>query len=125
MRPVEIIAFLMAALGLVKLVTVVTKPKAWLTVVKKYYANPQGTAAGGAIAALIILYFLLKEISIVQIFAAMAFMMALMTVGMAFFSPELLEFSEKMLKQKKVINRTWPAIIIWIVLIAWVLMAIF
>ncbi len=125
MRPVELLAFLVAAFGMIKLIVVMTQPQGWISFVKKFYAYPRLTMAVSLLAALIILKILLVELTIVQIFAAMAFMMALIATGLAAFAKEILDFSQTILKKKNFLSRAWPLVSAWTVLIIWVLVVIF
>jgi len=79
----------------------------------------------GLIAAVVILQFLLKELTIIQIFAAMPFMMALMMIQFAAFGKEIVELSDKFFEDRSIIKKAWIAITIWIVLMGWVLYEMF
>lgn len=79
----------------------------------------------GLIAAVVILQFLLKELTIIQIFAAMTFMMALMMIQFAAFGKEIVELSDKFFEDRSIIKKAWIAITIWIVLMGWVLYEMF
>ncbi len=124
MRPVEILALLVAAFISIKLLVVIVRPKSWLSVVKTIYARPVLTMAFALIAAAVILKYLLRELSIIQIFAAMSFMMALMVIGVAAQGKEIIGVAEKILQQGNVIKKAWLCILIWICLVAWVFYAL-
>ncbi len=124
MTPVKILALLVAVLGAVKLLVILTRPKSWLPAVKTVYAKPVLTMILALAAAGIILKYLLMELTIIQIFAAMSFMMALMAMGIAAYGKEITDFAEKLLQDKNVIKKAWLSIIVWIVLIVWVFCAI-
>lgn len=124
MRPVEILALLVAALVAIKLFVIIVRPKSWLRVVKTIYARPVLTMALALAAAAVILKYLLRELSIIQIFAAMSFMMALMVIGIAAQGKEIIGVAEKLLQDKNVIKKAWLSIIVWISLIAWVFYAL-
>jgi len=124
MRPVEIIALLVAVIALIKIVLLMTQPKSWLPIVKKFYARPLVTMAVSLLTALIILKILLKEITIVQIFAVIGFIMAITMTGMAAYGKEIIAFAENIFKKRSFVARTWPLISVWTILIIWVLVVI-
>jgi len=125
MTPVKILALLVAVLGAVKLVVVFVRPKAWLPVVKTVYGKPLVTTIVALAAAAVILKYLLTELTIIQIFAVMSFMMALMAVGVAAYGKEVVELAEKVLQEGNSIKRAGLSIGVWVVLIVWVLYALF
>jgi len=124
MRPVEIIALIVAVIGLVKLAVIVTQPKSWLSLVKKVYAKPQVTMAVSLVLALIIIKYLLQEMTIVQVFAAMGLVMAITAASFAAFGKEIIDFAETIFKKKNLIAQAWPLISVWTILIIWVLVVI-
>lgn len=125
MRPIETLALLVAGLATIKFLVIFVKPSAWSGVVHKTYGRPAVTVSLALILAAVFLNILLKEISIVQIFGAMAFLMALMLAGAASFGDEITALAEKMLKDRDIIKRAWLIIAVWIALIVWVLCEIF
>lgn len=125
MSPVEIIALIFIGLVVIKLVIVLPSPQTWKSVVKKIYSKPAVTMTAGLAAAGIILSYLLDELTIVQIFAAMTFMMALMMIQFAAFGKELEGLMDKFYDDRSLIRKAWFSIVLWISLIAWVLFDIF
>lgn len=125
MTPIETMALLVALLAAIKLVVILINPKTWLGVVKKIYVNPILTTLVALVLAIVTLNYLLKELTLVQIFAAMLFFMFLMLLGFAAYSEDMLVFADKLLKNKTTIKKAWLAILVWIILIIWVLKALF
>ncbi len=120
--PVELIALIVAVGILVKLVLFLfVGGKKWAGVVEKVYGGKTGLiAVVYLILALVVLKYLLLEMAIVQIVAAMAFCGLLMGVAFAAFGKETVAFS------KRVLNRplpgwVWVSSLIWLVLAVWVL----
>ncbi len=124
MTPIEIMALVIALLSLIKLTTIIIKPKAWAEVVNVVYKNPYITTAASIILASISLFYLLQELTIVQIFASMFFLMFLMLIGFAAFSKETLAFSASLLRQKNILQRSWIPLVVWLGLVVWVLFEI-
>ena len=125
MTPLEIIAVIMVVLIAIKFLVLAVKPRAWMKVCDAIYGNPKATTWVGLILGAVILYYLLQELTIVQIFATLAFLSALMMIGIANFSKDLNEFAKKILARKNIMKKTWLAWVIWLVLMAWALKEIF
>jgi len=125
MTPLEIIALVFIALIAMKLAVISINPMSWKSVIKKFYKHPMITMLFGLVAAIVILRYLLAELTIVEIFASMTFMMALMTVQFAVFGKEILETTDKFFEDRAIMKKAWLAITIWIALIIWVVYEIF
>jgi len=125
MRAVEIIALFFVILVLVKLAVIMINPQKWKSVVKTIYTQPQFTMLFGLGLAAVIFYYLQQEMTIVQIFAAMTFMMALMMVQFGALGHEIIELSDKFLDNRSILKKVWLSLSIWLILIAWVLFEIF
>ena len=122
--PIEIIALLFIILGLIKLIVISINKKSWLPVPLKIYSNRKTSSIIFVILAAIIFYFLIQELSIVQIVAVMAFSSLL--IGLAFLtkSKEFLSLTKKAYNSK-----LSPAVIVytlfWLALMLWALYEIF
>jgi len=58
----------------------------------------------------------------VQIFASMLFFMLLMIMDIAAYSKEMINWAEKLLKDRQIlIKKAWVALIVWAALIIWVI----
>ena len=126
MTPIQIMALIVALLGAIKLIVVLMSPKAWIDkVVKPIYANPMVTTIIALIIGGISLWYLLKELTIVYIFAVMLFVMSLMLLGFSAYSKEAIAMAQKVLKDKDAIKKAWLPIIIWILLLIWVFYTLF
>ena len=126
MTPIEIIALVLIAVSSIKILVILVKPNAWLnSVVKPIWKNPFLMTIVSFILAAVVLYYLLQELTIVQIFATMAFLVLLMAIGFSVAAKETLAFAEKMYKIKGMIKKFWFYIFLWIALMAWVLYALF
>lgn len=124
MTAVEIMALVVVVIAAIKIIVVLSNPRNWLAVVKAIYANPVLTALVALVLAIVSLGYLLKEVTIVQIFAVMLFLWFLMMLGFAMYSKDVVAWADKMLT-KKMIKKSWLAIVIWVVLLVWALYGIF
>ena len=118
MTPVEIIALILIIVSAIKIVTILIKPQAWANLTKKLWVNPMVMAGISLILAAVVLYYLLQELTIVQILASMAFLALLAAVGLGIYAKEVMSLATKMLK-KGIMKRAWLYTLLWIVLILW------
>lgn len=68
MTPVEIMALLVVLLGGIKIIVIMMDPVKWMPVVRKVYGNPLPTQFFACVFGVVSLYYLLQEVTIVQIF---------------------------------------------------------
>jgi len=121
---IEIFALIVVIVAAIKILVLLIQPKSWLSVVKTVYAKPALAMMVELILAAVILYYLLAELNIVQIFAVMLFFALLMAISFTTYSKETISWARKMLN-KNVIKKAWLAILIWVILIVWVLYTLF
>jgi len=120
----EIFAWIVIVITAIKILTILINPAKWVKVVQAVWKNPRIVMPVSLILAALILYNLLKEISIVQIFAVMLFIILMSAASMSVYSKEILALAKNVLKDKKVIEKSWLPILIWIILILWVLISL-
>ena len=124
--PIETLALIIALLSLIKLIVILVNPMSWFKgVVKPIYSNPFMLQLIGLILAGVSLFYLLREFTIVQIFAVMFFFASLMLFGVGAYAKEILDFADKIYKKKGLVRKAWLSILIWLVLIFWVLVELF
>jgi len=126
MNPTEIMAFIVAFLTLGKMLTMLISQKSWFTnSTKRFWAHPRMLTIGSLVAVIVSLWFLLQELTIVQVFAVTFFSMSLIVLGLAPLSKYMLEIEEKWFKEEKMITIGPIAWIVWSGLSIWVLYTIF
>jgi hypothetical protein len=125
MTPVEIFALIIALAVIIKLVVLLVKPQSWRSVVKVVYGKPGITMIIGLVLAVVVLYYLLMELTIVQIFASMLFLALIAGVTMSAYYEQISELIDNMLKDKAIVKKAWLSIIIWLILSVWVLYVLF
>ena len=122
--PVEIIALLFIILGLVKFVVNVFSRKTWYAkVVKPLYARKMSSVIL-VILAFTVLYYLLQELTIVQIVASMAFTCLVIVLAFSFYWKELQPAVEKMYKKSWSFGLMLYASV-WLALMCWALLVMF
>jgi hypothetical protein len=122
---VEIIALILLALGVVKMIVLLISPKSWLNLAKKLYNNKLVFQLVCLVLAAVVFYFLLQELTVIQIFAAMAFVALFIGVGLADPAKRIVSLYRKQIKEKTLLRSNWLYIILWIALMAWVFLELF
>ncbi|MBS3073853.1 hypothetical protein J4447_00175 [Candidatus Pacearchaeota archaeon] len=117
---IEIMALIVALLVVVKIIFVIFSPISWLSFSRKFYSAPKLISLLSLVLAAVVLYFLLFEVSITQIFAVMAFLALLIMSGAAFFAKEVIKIKESLLT-KEYARKYWWYILIWLLLAVWAL----
>lgn len=121
--PLEWLALVFAALVLVKIAVILVKPELWhRKVVKPVFLKGKATALVYFILAGGVLYILLQELTIVQVFASALFTGLLVGATMALYQEEVAEMSESVLQAG--MEKSLPALVIWLLLVLWVLYAV-
>ena len=122
---VDVMALVVAFVVIIKLLVVIIKPKAWLGVVKPIYKYPILLGFVSLVLAAFSLLYLLEELTIVQIFAVILLLVFLAGMTLAAYARELVSFGQKLLKDRRVVDKAWVSIIVWILLAVWVLYILF
>ncbi len=120
---IQLFATIISVLIIIKFLFFLFNKQAWMNFAKKIYTNNTITWLFG-ILALIVLYYLLKTMSIINILAASLFTALLMGMAFAAYGNEFIKMGEKMLK-KGLPASVWINFIIWLVLSVWALYIIF
>jgi hypothetical protein len=120
--PVELIALIVAVGIIVKLVMFLfVGGKRWAGLVEKVYGGKTGLlSVVYLVLALVVLKYLLLELSVVQIVAAMAFCGLLMGMVFAAYGKYTIAFAKKVL-DRPLPGWVWVSSLIWLVLAGWVL----
>jgi hypothetical protein len=123
---VEIIALIVIIAAIIKMLILLVNPQGWMKFAKGMYKNVVLAQIIGLILAVVILYYLLGAgITIVQILAVMAFLAALLMVGLAPHISDLLKKYQGQIKRGRLWQENWLYTLIWIVLLLWALKELF
>ena len=123
---IEIIAAILLLFSVIKLIVLlIISPKAWFKFAKKIYNKPKTTSLIAFILGAIILYYLINSgITIIEIFAVMAFMTMVILIGIAPYGNKLISFFDKK-GLKKILREMRFYTLIWVVLIIWAIIELF
>jgi len=127
MTPIEIIALIVAVIVPVKLIILMKSQKLWFRKVTSNYWVGSGniTMILSFVVAVVSLFFLLQELTIIQVWATMLFSMALISMALAPFSKYMLEVENKWFSETNTIKKGWLATIVWVAISIWVLISLF
>ena len=125
MSPVELMALILALLILLKIVVLIIKPKAWLSVIYVIYSKTYITLFSALVLASIVLIYLLQELTLVHIFASMLFLALLTIVSIALNFKDLEPFIKKSFNDREILKNSWLPILVWFILSLWVIYSIF
>ncbi len=121
---VEIVALIFAIVVLLKLFIVLVSRESWISFVKGIYKNPFLLVLVELILTVFVFYYLLQELTIIQIMACVLLGALLTGMSLASYSKEFIPAATKMLKTN-ILKRAWLLIILWLVLTVWVLVELF
>ena len=114
----------LSVLIIVKILFVAFNAKGWLSFGERLYSSPIVLVLAEAILAAVLFYYLLMQITIVQIMASLGLGALLTGIVFAVYPKETMAWAGKFLKRKTILDRAWLPIIIWLVLAVWALSAL-
>jgi len=115
--PVEIIALLTAIAVLAKVIVAAVNKKKGIELIEKMYMRNICLIVY-AVLAIVVFYFLIQEVNIVQIFAVFAFVALLGAFGVMAYKKETLDFAKKVMK-KGISWLVFVLMIVFVVLAVW------
>ncbi len=119
MMAIEVLATMFAVLVLLKLAFIRTNPKVWMNFARSMLRNSSVATLIYFVLAIVVGYFVLTSMTIVQVGAVMLFTSLLMGVGMAPYSQVILKLGEEMLSAG--FGKAWLSMLIWAAISIWVL----
>ncbi|MBL7206268.1 MAG: hypothetical protein ISS36_01575 [Candidatus Aenigmarchaeota archaeon] len=120
--PVTILAVVFAVIILLKAVMGIWRPQTRLKFAKAVWKRSELLSATCLLFLIIIGYFILLELTIVQVAAVMLFTTILMGLNMAAYPKAMEKLINEVLRKR---SRFWASMIIWVVIALWVLYAVF
>lgn len=120
---IESFALIVAVVSIIKLLFLVINKQSWLKIVKPIYGT-KGVAWIFGILAIVVLYYLMQSMTLIQIFAVILFIALFMGMAFTAYSSDFIKLAEKMIKGR-LPAAIWIFSIIWLVLSVWVLYILF
>ena len=123
----QIAVLILTVLIVIKFLVLAIKPKAWLKLAKNLYKKPLILVVVELVLAAVLFYYLLMQITIVQIMAAVALGALLTGLSFAVLGKELLPFISKIMRNRSILwsPRIWFVWLIWLTLIGWAVYTMF
>ena len=115
----EILAAILILVSLVKITMLLVNPRAWVSFIKRFYADTRVTSGVSLTLAGIVLYLLIRSgLDIVQILAVCLFLFLLILVAVAPYVSRLYAWVEtqdigQMLKEQWLYVSVWIALLLW------------
>ena len=116
---IEILALVLIAIALIKLVIFIIKPEIWFDFIELLYRKPEFTSSIALLLAIVVLFFLLDSgMTIAQILATCLFVALLIMMGFASYSNEILSWARGQ-EPVYLIKKLWIYWLVWILLLGW------
>lgn len=125
MTAIEIIALVIVAVSIVKLIVLAINPRAWFNTAGKIVGSGWSSRIVLLILLAVVLKYLLEYLSIVEIYAASAFTIIFFWLSMAPYKEKLFEAVTGEMNMGNIWKRGWLIIVIWLALTLWVAKEIF
>lgn len=122
MSTIELLAVIIAAVTLAKIIVISINLKAWDRFVDPIYFHPAISTVIFTVLLGVTGYYVLQELTIVQVYAALLPLAMLMGLGMFPYTKALLKWRKEI--EEEGVGKDWYPIIIWTVLSVWVLYAV-
>lgn len=123
MNAVEIIALIFALIIVLKLIMLFTvNTKFLIKFIEKMYKNQTFLLVFALMLLVVLGYFLLQTMTIVQIFAASMFGVIVYGLALLSYSKTMIKLMKEVLKEKK---KLWLSLTVWLVLVVWVFIKLF
>ena len=121
MTSIKILATIFALAVLVKLALIIIRPNLWMKVVDVILKNYVRTMVVYLVLAAIVGFYVLTNLSIVDVAAVMLFTSLLGGVSLAPYSTSLKKLQEEVMSVG--LGKTWLPMLIWGLLALWILLA--
>src|SRR3989338_10884989 len=100
LTPIQIIALIFVLLGSIKLIVISLNKNKWLDIISPLYKNSKLTSWIALLLAIVIFYYLIQIMSIVQIMAVMGFTSLFFAFAFMQYSNEVLSLAKKIMNKK-------------------------
>ena len=122
----EIIALILVVISAIKLFTLLVKPKAWMNFAGWIYSGRILTAVIFLVLSALVFYYLMQELTIVQIMATALFLALFFGMGYALIDGKSFVKTFYAKKMNNLWgNGVWFYTLIWLALLVWTVIEIF
>jgi hypothetical protein len=115
----EVLAAILILVSLAKMTMLLVNPRAWVSFIKRFYADTRVTTGVSLALAGIVLFLLIRSgLDIVQILAVCLFLFLLILVAVAPYVPRLFAWVETQ-DIGQMLREQWLYVSVWIALLLW------
>lgn len=125
MSVVESLALIVLIVSAIKLLVLIVHPKSWMRFASKLWSAPKIVSGVSFVLALVVLYYLIQEINIIQIFAVILFVALISAASISGYARELVHVMQGLARRPGFFKRFWFPIVIWVILVVWGFVALF
>lgn len=116
---IEILALILIAVSLIKLIIFLVDPQIWYRFIEVFYSKPAIASFIAFVLAVLVLYFLLQAgVSIAEILAVCLFVALIIVIGLARYANDLIPWIKKQ-DIVAILKEVWLYTLVWLLLIAW------
>ena len=119
-----ILALILSIVIVVKILLVAIRPKSGAKLLSTFLGKHKALFIVELVLAGVVLYFLLQELSFIQVMAGVLFGILLVAMGFTVFGKAVIPMATKLLKDKS-LRTSWLPILIWVALAVWVIVDLF
>lgn len=123
--PVDVIALIIVIAIVAKIVILIVNPKSWMQFSKQVLSKPGLIRMVALVLAVVVMYFLLQEMTIVQIMGAGVFFGLLLVIGLITEADYLFKKYDSMIRRGTIWQEYWFYAAIWIILALWTVKELF
>jgi hypothetical protein len=121
MTAIEIIALIIVAVSIVKLIVLAVNPRAWFNTAGRIVSSGWFSRIGLLVLLGIVLWYLLQYLSIVEIYAASAFTIIFFWLSLAPYKQKIYDAVMGEMNTGNIWKRSGLIIVVWLALTLWVL----
>jgi uncharacterized protein YjeT (DUF2065 family) len=125
MNSLETIAFIFVLAGLIKILFLLIFPKSWKNFVRNLYKKPNLLLGIELVLTVIIFYYLIQYLTIIQIIGGVVLGALLTGMTFAVYGKEIMPLFTKIFTKRDLFKKAWLPILLWLILIIWVLKFLF
>lgn len=117
---IQWVALIFSLLIIIKVLFIIFSRSSWYGITTRIFSRPKILSWTSLILAFFVLFILLREVSITQIFVSGLFMILLFVSGLSLFGDEVLKLQDRIMSKFNFRNYWWY-IVLWLLLVIWVL----
>ncbi|MFP4687044.1 MAG: hypothetical protein ACLFN5_02930 [bacterium] len=119
MTVVEVLALILIAVTLLKMIFMLLKPQLLIELADRLYRRTWLVQLTGVILAGVIGYYLYSELSLAEIMAVFVLAFLVMGISLAPYEKQIINKTRKMVEENTFWSNHWLGFLVWLALIFW------